>query len=209
MSYLRIRNFWNYQNADAWNKAEKNRGGHRHPAWCKLLVHRDMELDLEPPLVRLVFLELLRLATVHANAIPKNEKAIAKAISLPTQQVGQAIHRLLEAGWINESNSARRSRIPSRGSREARSPRAELKQEKEKELTKGSTSEIDAEHAIEKLLQAVNTKDEREVSLLRGHAVRLPEGAVVKVAESVTGNGVRNRVAYALGALKDEARMRS
>lgn len=114
MTYLRVRNFWNYQNADAWKKAKANKKGHKHPAWCKLYVARDFELDAERPIVRLVFLELLKLATIYANVIPNNSQLIANAISLPPKDVAQAIEELLNGAWLTETQSARRSREPSR-----------------------------------------------------------------------------------------------
>lgn len=51
MTYLRVRNFWDYQNADIWKKAQGNKGGHRHPPWCKLqtLSPTEVRSPLTPP----------------------------------------------------------------------------------------------------------------------------------------------------------------
>ena len=110
VTYLRVKKFWEYQNADAWKKARKNKGGHKHPAWCKLYVARDLKLDAEEPIVRLVFYELLRLATVNANVIPNESETIAKAISMTPGQVAKAVDRLLKGAWLSETKSARPSR---------------------------------------------------------------------------------------------------
>jgi hypothetical protein len=114
VSYLRIKNFWEYQNADAWKKARKNKGGHKHPAWCKFHCARDQELDAEKPMTRLVFYELLRLSTIYENAILNDISKIAKAISMSPDATRQAIDRLLEVGWLSETKTPRRSREPSR-----------------------------------------------------------------------------------------------
>lgn len=110
MTYLRIKNFWSYQNADVWKKARANKSGHKHPAWCKLYVARDLELDALHPMVRLVFYELLRLATITGNVIPNDISTIAKAISTPRQEVVKAIPVLLKGAWLSETRSPRRSR---------------------------------------------------------------------------------------------------
>lgn len=113
-TYLRLRNFWEYQNADAWKKAQGNKNGAQHPAWCKLHARRDYEIDVLPIVTRLVWVELLRLATVYANAIPNDSQLIANAISIDSQQVSESIDRLLEGRWIQVSRSNRLSRKPSR-----------------------------------------------------------------------------------------------
>lgn len=134
MKYLRVRNFWDYQNADVWKKAQANKGGHRHPPWCKLHVARDFELDAQRPIVRLVFYELLRLATVHANAIPNDSQAIANAISMRSQDVSHALEKLLKGGWLSETRTPRSSRAPSRKFRQQK----EIEKKKEKEILAGS-----------------------------------------------------------------------
>lgn len=112
--YLRVRNFWEYQNADAWKKAQANKNGPQHPAWCKLHHRRDYEIDTLPIVTRLVWLELLRLATVYANAIPNDSQLIANAISIDSQAVSESIHTLLKGRWLQESKTSRLSRKPSR-----------------------------------------------------------------------------------------------
>lgn len=113
-TYLRLRNFWEYQNADAWKKAQGNKNGAQHPAWCKLHARRDYEIDVLPIVTRLVWVELLRLATVYANAIPNDSQLIANAISIDSQAVSESIERLLKGRWIQVSRSNRLSRKPSR-----------------------------------------------------------------------------------------------
>lgn len=132
MTYLRIKSFWDYQNADVWKKARANKGGHRHPAWCKLFVQSDLELQSQRPMVRLVFYELLKLATRHANVIPNESEALAKAMSTPPKETREAITVLLQGGWLEETKTARASRAPSRKSRESFAPREEKRRREEK-----------------------------------------------------------------------------
>lgn len=117
MTYLRVTNFWEYQNADAWNKAGEKKRGPRRPTWCKLFVYRDDELDRQPAHVRLVFLELLRLATLYANAIPNDSQRIANEIRVDPKLVSKALTDLEKGGWIKGSKTARFSRKPSRKTR--------------------------------------------------------------------------------------------
>ena len=187
MRYLAVRN---------WDKFQHYKG-QEVPPWIKL--HRVLLSDYDflnlTEVNQARLMKLWLLAAALKNRIPHDPKWVAKRIGSRSVD----LDLLITAGFLERVYSPPREPLEL----------AEQKNLEKKKISKGSTSEVDVEHAITKLLQAVNTKDEREVSLLRGHAVRLPEGAVVKVAESVTGNGVRNRFAYALGALKDEARMRS
>lgn len=111
MSYLRVRNFWEYQNADAWKKAlaaKKDR--RRHPTWCKLSVNRDRHLDALPVPTRLLFLELLRLAVEHTNVIPNDSEWIAKQICMSPKDVSKGCADLLKGRWIVETKSGRLSR---------------------------------------------------------------------------------------------------
>lgn len=155
MTYLRVRSFWEYQNADVWKKAKANKGGHRHPAWCKLFVQSDLELQSQKPMVRLVFYELLKLATQYANVIPNESQAIAKAISVPPKETRQAVSVLLKGGWLEETKTARVSRAPSRKSREKLSPREEESREELEE-----TEDLDPEPVPKDVTQPhTNHKD--------------------------------------------------
>lgn len=195
MTYLRIRNFWKYQNADAWKKAQVNKGGHKNPAWCKLYVTRDLELDAEKPITRLVFYELLRLATVHSNAISNDSKAIASAISLPTQAVSQAIHRLLEGGWLSETKTGRASRERSR--ERSRKSRQQIEIEIEKELT----HENGGEHSRKSATQRASTKPRAKRSCFRP-TDPLWEALVAELGEPAT-KSERGRFNAALKELRE------
>lgn len=202
--YLRVKNFWDYQNADAWKKARQNRGGHRHPAWCKLYVARDLELDAEKPVVRLVFYELLRLATVCENVIPNDISTIANAISMPRQAVGEAIPRLLKGGWLSESASARRSREPSRKFRAQ--TEIEIREDIKKQ-NKGPTRESLAytypEFAAAKLLKELTDKDphtERTIESV-SKRYRLTEADFGLARDAASGPGVLSPAAVAISVL--------
>ena len=198
MTYLRVRNFWEYQNADVWKKAQENKGGHRHPPWCKLYVRHDFELMAEKPIVRLVFYELLKLATVSGNVIPNDISTIAKAISTPSQDTLKAIDRLLKGGWLSETSSPRRSR----------KILAQKQIEKEKKISKSSTS-TNGHYAIPeielaKLLVELTDKDDRTEQTIRGIArkQKLPQAAFMYARDCATGPGVVSRTKVAVAALK-------
>lgn len=201
MSYLRIRNFWDYQNADAWTKARQNKGGHRHPAWCKLYVARDLELDAEKPIVRLVFYELLRLATVCGNVIPNDISRIANAISTPRQDVAQAIPRLLKGGWLLESATARRSREPSRKVRTQK--QIEIREEKivESSTSNGYTLPL---YDLRKLLSVLPDKDSGTEHVIRGiaHSLRLPQAAFGQAIEAAQSDSALSPTKVAIAVLK-------
>lgn len=111
MTYLRVREFWEYQNADAWKKAlAAKKSERRYPTWCKLVVRRDRDMDTLPIATRLLYLELLRLAVEHTNVIPNDSEWIAKQISMTPGAVTKGITELLKGAWIQETKSNRLSR---------------------------------------------------------------------------------------------------
>ncbi len=111
MTYIRIENFWEFQNADAWKKAaQAKKDSSRHPNWCKLVVRRDYEMDKLPTATRLLYLELLRLATEHSNVIPNESEWIVKQISMRSQDVVKGLAQLRKGGWIKETRSSRPTR---------------------------------------------------------------------------------------------------
>lgn len=109
MTYLRIRNFWDFQNADAWKKSLASKK-QDPPGWCKLYRRRDHDLDLLPVEARLLFHELLKVATETQNVIPKKSEWISSATRMTTQQVTKALPLLLEGAWLTETRSSRPSR---------------------------------------------------------------------------------------------------
>ena len=64
---------------------------------------------------------------------------------------------------------------------------------------------ISNELATARLLEAVGGEDLNLLGQIRSLARRLPEGRILKVAESVIQNRPRNRGRYALKALQNEA----
>src|SRR5574337_882039 len=106
-------------------------------------------------MVRLVFYELLKLATIHSNAIPNDSEAIAKAISIAPREVSQAVTRLLEGAWLCETSTKRFSREPSRKSLD----KIEKEIEKKKTLAKRSRDEI--WDALAEAIGPVSTESER------------------------------------------------
>lgn len=195
MNYLRVRNFWNYQNADVWKKARANKRGHRHPPWCKLHVARDLEFDGLPPMTRFVFYELLRLATVSGNVIPNDISTIANAISTPRQEVAKAIPTLLKGAWLSESKSPRRSR--------ENLDQKQIEIEK-KEVTKRSTNGYVDVRAVDKLLKELSDSDTQTKQTITRMVRRyhLTEGDLMWARECATGPGVRSPAAVAVAELK-------
>ncbi len=105
MSYLSITNFWRYQNADVWKKSPV------HPPWFKHYVCRDPELDKLPPEARLLFWELLAVATKYANVFERDLNALSAETRLPPETIASNLLKLIQGGWIKETRSRRRSRV--------------------------------------------------------------------------------------------------
>lgn len=127
MTYLRIKNFWDYQNADAWKKAAASKK-QEPPGWCKLYRRRDRDLDRLPIPARLLFHELLKVATEHLNAIPNETEWIASEVKMPVREVEKALSLLLQGAWLKETRTGR----PSREFLEKFSPK-EVRSKKKKE----------------------------------------------------------------------------
>ncbi len=110
MSYLRIRNWEHYQNADIFKKAKGK------PPWVKLytaMLEDDdlLRLDL---VTQLLFDRLLLLAARNANAISNDSQEIANRVRIPADQVAKGIQELLKGAWLSETKTARGSRKSSR-----------------------------------------------------------------------------------------------
>lgn len=217
MSYLRVKNFWDYQNADAWKKARENKGGHRHPAWCKLFVRRDMELEALSLTTRLVFYELLKLATTYENLILNDSEAISKAISVPRQQVSKAITELVKGRWLQETKTARRSREPSRKSLETFYTEQSREEKKEPALVGSSNVNVDGAadnnleglgrlnderwFEVEKILLVTEGADSRSRQVVEACAHALPLNVLADIRERARGKSI----GWAVSALKAEA----
>ena len=123
--YLRIRNFWEYQNADAWKKAKQTKRG--HPAWCKVYVQPDLELQRLPWEAEQLFYALLRVATKYTNVFPNDSEWIVKETRIPLSVVSEMLPQLVKGRWLSQSRSAR----PSRNILEKLSPRSREEVEEE------------------------------------------------------------------------------
>lgn len=104
LSYLRISKFWDYQNADVWKKCKG------HPPWFKHFVHRDREMDRLPIATRLLWIELLGVATRHSNVLEDDLKWISTETRMPLNEVRKALPVLLKGGWLSQTATPRRSR---------------------------------------------------------------------------------------------------
>ncbi len=115
MSYLRIRNWEHYQNADIFKKAKGK------PPWVKLYTAMldDYELLRLDLVTQLLFDRLLLLAAKNANAISNDSQEIANRVGIPADQVAKGIAELLKGAWLSETKSNRGSRKP----RESFSPK--------------------------------------------------------------------------------------
>ncbi len=104
MSYVRIRNWDRYQNADVFKKSKGR------PPWCKLFTRRDLEFDAASIEARLLFYELLRVATEYANVMSNDLNWISRETRLPLKVVAKGLPELLKGAWLTETTSPRRSR---------------------------------------------------------------------------------------------------
>ena len=104
VTYLRVRKFSELQHY-------KNKQNH---AWVKFYVKtlEDEDLRALPVATRLLWDMLLLLACRHGNAIPNDSKRIGNLLGIRPSVVRQGIQQLLEGGWLSETQSGRKSRLP-------------------------------------------------------------------------------------------------
>lgn len=126
LSYLSVQNFWKFQNADVWKKSVG------HPPWCKLFVHRDMDIDELPYEARLLFYELLAAATRYSNVLKADVNWLASETRMDAVVIAEMLPLLLKGAWLSETKGARRSRKPSRVG--AREDPLDLKEEEKEEI---------------------------------------------------------------------------
>lgn len=222
MSYLRIRKFWDYQNADAWKKSSQNKRGAKHPQWCKLYVYRDEALDQYPCHIRLVWFELLRLATANANVISNESQAIAKHISMPHKQVREAIDALVQGGWIQVTKTPRRSRNLSRENLETKPPK-NRDRERTSVTTAGignlNTNPLTAvteptphgfDGALIDLVRNLNDRDAGTINVIKDLCRKhgLGEGALRGALEAATSRTAISPTKVAIGYLKQQAQLK-
>ncbi len=107
MSFLRIRNWEHYQNADIFKKAKGK------PPWVKLYTAMldDHELLALDPVTQLLFDRLLLLAAKTANAIPSDPEWIANRVGIKRESVTKGCAVLLKGAWLSETKTDRGSRI--------------------------------------------------------------------------------------------------
>jgi len=103
-SYLRVRNWERYQNADVFKKSNGR------PPWCKLFTRRDLELDEASLEARLLFFELLRVASEYVNVMRNDLNWISRETRLPVEAVAKGLPELLNGAWLSETKTPRRSR---------------------------------------------------------------------------------------------------
>jgi hypothetical protein len=109
VTYLSVQNFWKYQDRNAWKKAKT------HPPWFKHYVHRDPELDKLPLAARLLFIELLGVATRYANVIEADLNgsewdlnALWAETRIPPEVIAENLQLLIKGGWLSQTKTRRR-----------------------------------------------------------------------------------------------------
>jgi len=130
VSFYRVRNWERYQNADV---AKKSPNGVL--PWVKLWTKDDYELGLESYLVRLLFVELLKLAGREMNAIPNDLNWISRRVDMPPKHVSEGVARLLKLGLLSETKTGRRSR---QRSRVVSRPEVEVEKRRDSARARGS-----------------------------------------------------------------------
>lgn len=109
MSYLSVVNFWKFQNADAWKKAKT------HPPWFKCYVHRDRDIDALPLEARLLWIELLAVATRYSNVLEADLNWLWAETRIKPDVIAEMLPMLIKGGWLSQTETRRRSRKVSRG----------------------------------------------------------------------------------------------
>ena len=102
MSYLSVCNFWKYQDRNAWKKAKT------HPPWFKHYVHRDIEMDRLPLEARLLWSELLAVATRYSNVLEADPNWLWAETRIRPEVIAENLPLLLKGGWLSETKSKRR-----------------------------------------------------------------------------------------------------
>jgi hypothetical protein len=198
MTYIRVENFWEFQNADAWKKAaQAKKDSSRHPNWCKLVVRRDYEMDRLPLSTRLLYLELLRLATQHSNVIPNESEWIAKQISMRSQDVVKGLAQLRKGGWIKETRSARPTRNESEtkvkpmstDSQRTVNRKSKTHQHPANGLDIGITAEVSSRELLETFATRTRTRKRKEPSFLPTSTTDVDTAEDGKVGRTEIGNG--------------------
>lgn len=140
MRYLAVRNFWKYQNADVW---KKSRG---HPPWFKFYVHRDLELDLLPPVAKLLWYEILACATRYTNVILNDSEWLSHETRIAPEQISEYLPVLLRGRWLSQTNTPRRTRSfresVANHSRNIRDLKEEIRLEEDTPRAVDSTREV-------------------------------------------------------------------
>jgi hypothetical protein len=106
VSYLSVTNFWKYQDKNAWKKAKT------HPPWFKQYVHRDIELDALPLEARLLFYEILAVATRYSNVLEADLNWLWAETRIEPELIGAMLPLLLKGGWLSQTKSKRRGASP-------------------------------------------------------------------------------------------------
>lgn len=126
MTYLSVHRFWDYQNKDVWKKSKG------HPPWFKFYVHRDRALDDLPPLARLLFYELLGAASRNSNVLKADLNWLYAETRIEPEVIAEMLPLLLKGRWLSQTDTPRRSRMPSRKNRD--DSRALIEEEVEEEV---------------------------------------------------------------------------
>ena len=148
-TYLRVRNWEHFQNADIFKKS------HGCPPWIKFYTAMldDYELSRLDYGVQLAYLKLLLVAAKTSNAIPNDLEWLAKQTGIDQGTMLEAVAVLLEGAWLSQTKSPRRSRkIRERGESKL-SPRLEKTREEEDE-EEGLSREADIRDLIDGSLKA-------------------------------------------------------
>lgn len=105
-SYLRIKNWEHFQNADIFKKSNGC------PPWVKFYTAMldDYELGRLPYGTQLTYLKLLLVAAKTSNAIPNDIEWLAKQTGIDSGTILESVGLLLEGAWLSQTKSPRRSR---------------------------------------------------------------------------------------------------
>lgn len=164
MTYLSVTNFWKYQDRNAWKKTKT------HPPWFKFYVHRDQDIDHLPVAARLLFIELLAVATRYRNVLEADPNWIRMETRIELELITENLPLLLKGGWLRETKTARR------GTEDGTELGAQL-----------GVQDVDVDVDEEKILSL--TKQERE-------AMKTPEESMRTITTLIKNGAIRDQVDF-------------
>lgn len=215
-TYLRIRNWETYQNADIFKKSKGR------PPWVKLYVAMldDYKFGLLPHVTQLLFIKLLLVTAKAGEAIVNDSEWLVKQTGIGSEDIVNSVALLVKGAWLTETKTLRRSRKI----RDTFAKDSPLEQNREEEIKDPPVAPPTAEpdfdvngaatfttperprpiDPIGRLLFEIRDADKNTPQVIRSFATQLPAAAFETTRERLIEGRptIRSDAAYAVDLLK-------